>query len=811
MKRTIKYLFYFLILVILAGTGAVGWIYFQVRQSLPLLNGEIGIVGLTAPVTIERDGDGVPTVKGQNRLDVARAIGFIHTQERFFQMDLSRRAAAGELAELFGPPAIEADKTRRLHRFRSRAQRIAENLPDDQRDLLTAYAEGVNGGIGALKQKPFEYLVLRENPVPWKPEDSILVVFAMFFDLTSRQESLEAARGLLRETLPKDLAEFLNPPGTEWDAPLEGPVYGTPPVPGPEIFNFHEHRVDKDADEDVPREPKPEYVTSISEDSEACIAGSNNWAVSGGRSMHGYPILANDMHLGIRVPNTWFRARFQWPEGNETVHDITGVTLPGVPLIVVGSNGFIAWGLTNSCGDWMDLILVETHADNPGLYRTPDGYRSFEKTVEMIAVKGEDPQSYEITSTIWGPLTTPDPQGNPRAIRWTAHMEWGVDMQMHDLEKARNLDEAMRIANRSGIPPQNFVCVDINGNIGWTIIGKIPRRTGFSGKIPTSWADGSRHWDGFLEPEEYQRIVNPDAGAVWTANARIVSGEMATKIGDGGYDLGARQKQIRDALLKLEKAEEKDMLAIELDDRALFLERWRGLILDLLDDEAITAHPDRASFRNFIENGWTGSSSVDSVGYPLVRRYRNITFMNVYGWLTAKCLEVDQDFRFDILDKTEGPLWRLVTERPIHLLNPAYGSWKETLLQYVDQTIKSFKEEEGSEPGSVTWGQQNTTQIRHPLSQALPFLSQWLDMPSRQLPGDSFMPRVQGPTFGASERLAVSPGREAYGYFHMPCGQSGHPLSPYYRAGHNAWEEGRPTPFLPGKTVYELTLVPPDV
>jgi penicillin amidase len=802
MKKAVKYISIFLLFVVVAGTGVAGWFYFQVRQSLPVLTGEIGIPGLASPVTIERDSIGVPTINGESRTDVARALGFLHAQERFFQMDLSRRAGAGEMAEILGSSLIEFDKERRLHRFRYHARRIVKNLSDEKQKLLLAYTEGVNSGLESLGQKPFEYLVMGQDPVLWEPEDSFLVIFAMFFNLTARQEALEEARGLLREVLPEELAEFLNPPGTEWDAPVQGTIYETPTVPGPEIFDLRGQQTVK-----VPAMTEPvgsnAIVEDLSRDAELYISGSNNWAVSGTRTDNGYPIVANDMHLGLSVPNTWFRARFEWRDDDNMLRAITGVTLPGMPAVVVGSNGHIAWGFTNSAGDWLDLILVETHPEDRSLYRTPDGYVPFEKTIETINVKGEDPQPFEIVSTIWGPLTTPDHKGNPRALSWLAHLETGLNFNVIDLEEAMNLEDAIQIAQRSGIPPQNFVCVDTNGNIG-----RIPRRKGYSGRIPTSWADGSRYWDGFLDSEEYPKIINPGTGAIWTANARIVDGEMVSKIGNGGYDLGARQKQIRDALLNLNKSSETDMLDIQLDHRALLLEQWRQFVLDLLDDDVVAGHPERARFKDYVENSWSGKASIDSVGYVLVRRYRNITFENVYGWLTRGCLEVDKDFRFNILDQWEGPLWKLVTERPMHLLNPEFKSWEQALLSFVDWTVESLEEEKAVELGQITWGRMNQTKIRHPLSQAIPFLSRWLDMPSQPLPGDSLMPRVQGPSFGSSERLAVSPGHEENGYYHMPCGQSGHPFSPYYRAGHDAWEEGLPTPFLPGETVYILQLVP---
>jgi penicillin amidase len=192
-------------------------------------------------------------------------------------------------------------------------------------------------------------------------------------------------------------------------------------------------------------------------------------------------------------------------------------------------------------------------------------------------------------------------------------------MEHGNLARARTVDEALEAANRSGMPPHNVVIGDKTGRIGWTINGRIPIRVGFDGRIPTSWADGSRRWDGWLAPHETPRIVDPPSGRLWTANARVVNGEMLAKIGDGGYELGARARQIRDSLMKLEKATSHDLLAIQLDDRALFFERWRGVLLAALTPATIAADPSRRELRRLVETTWTGRASVDSAAYRAVR------------------------------------------------------------------------------------------------------------------------------------------------------------------------------------------------
>jgi penicillin amidase len=799
--RALRALVVLLVILGVIGLTAGLWLHGRLASSLPQLDGERGVAGLAAPVEIERDDLGVPTIHAANRLDGARALGFLHAQDRFFQMDLLRRQAAGELAEIIGRPALKTDRQHRVHRFRERAEQVLAGASPADRALLAAYTDGVNAGLSALDGKPFEYLMLRVDPAPWKPEDSILAVYAMFFELNDETGRRESALGVLRDTLPPPMLDFLAPAGTEWDAPVVGAPFPTPPVPRPEVFDLRKAPA-------LPKAARLRGEPGGGDDLEAAAAGSNNWAVAGAHTADGHALLANDMHLGIRLPNTWYRASLVWPDqrpGSGGSLRMTGVTLPGTPFVVVGSNGHVAWGFTNSYGDWTDLVELEVDPQNPDVYRTPQGPRHFTTFQERIRVKGGKDDTLEVRETIWGPVIGTDHNGRPRALAWIAHHPEAVNLGSAGLETARTLEEAMAAANRAGIPPQNFTVADATGRVGWTIIGQIPRRVGFDGRLPTSWADGTRRWDGWLTPEEHPRVVDPPAGRIWTANARVVDGEMLAKLGNGGYDLGARAQQIRDDLMRLEHATPRDLLGVQLDDRALFLARWRDLLLKTLSPAAVAAHPERAELRRLVETGWTGRASVDSAGYRAVRMFRGLMDEQVFLSLSGQG-NVPDEARFGPPSQFEGPLWRLVTERPLHLLDPRFKSWDEALLAAVDKVVKN-DEAVGPKLADRTWGERNTTHIQHPLSQAVPALGRWLDVPSRPLPGDANMPRVQGPNFGASERMVVSPGHEETGLFHMPGGQSGNPLSPYYQKGEKAWEEGEPTPFLPGRAVHRLRLV----
>jgi penicillin amidase len=302
------------------------------------------------------------------------------------------------------------------------------------------------------------------------------------------------------------------------------------------------------------------------------------------------------MHLGLGVPNTWYRASIVVAAGGDRTSTgaITGVTLPGTPGIIAGSNGDVAWAFTNSEVDAADLVLLEMVDAARGVYRVPEGLARLESHVERIVVRGGRDDTLVVQTCRWGPIVGRDFAGRPRALRWTAHDPAALDFRILGMERVRDVDEALALAPTCGIPPLNCVIADRGGRIGWTIMGRLPRRTGFDGRRPVSLADSNCRWDGLLSPIETPRLVDPPAGRIWTANNRIVGGAALAVLGDGGYGLGARAGQIRDALLRNEAAQPADMLRLQLDDRALFLGRWRALFLAALSPEAAAVDPRHA-------------------------------------------------------------------------------------------------------------------------------------------------------------------------------------------------------------------------
>ncbi len=784
MKRWIIRLFTALLAAVVV-VAALAWL--TVRASLPQLEGRIAAADLAAPVSIVRDAAGIPTITGSDRLDLAYALGFVHAQDRFFQMDLIRRDAAGELSEIVGAATIDADRRRRLHRFRSRAGVGLASMSVPEREVLKRYSEGVNAGLDSLDAKPFEYYLLGVEPQPWLPEDSLLVAYAMFLDLNYGRASRDRQRGLIARVLPAEVLAWLDPPGSPWDAPLQGDALAAGPVPDAAILSLRDTTLAE---------------RKFSEAGAPPVLGSNNWAVSGELTISGRALVSNDMHLGINVPNIYYRARLV-ATGTRAI-DVTGVSLPGQPLIIAGSNGHVAWGFTNSNGDWSDAILIR-----PGMaadtYRTPEGERAFESHHETIVVKGADSVDYVVRETIWGPIDdlAAYPDGEI-AVSWIAHHSHITNLGIMQLETATTVDAALDIGNGIVMPPQNFVVGDEDGNIGWTISGRIPVRGEYDPTLPADWSE-EHGWQGWLPKDQYPRIENPESGRIWSANSRVVDGDALRLIGDGGYAFGARAKQIRDALFARDSFEPQDMLAIQIDDRAVFLSQWQSLLLDVLGD---TEDPELQQYHHLVET-WIPRATAESVGYRLVRAFRNEVRRRTFDALLTPVREAYGDeVNVRLSRQFDAPLWTLVTQQPEHLLPATYANWNDFLVDAVRAVVHGYAEKYDGSLADRTWGEYNTASIRHPLSSALPKLSGWLDMPAEPINGDSDMPRAQGATWGASERFSVMPGDEEGGLMHMPGGQSGHPMSKFYRSGHAAWVTGEPTPFLPGTAQYELILQP---
>ena len=777
---------------ILAAAAAAAWL--TLRASLPTIDGYATLPGIAARVSIERDAEGVPTIKGQSRDDLARALGYVHGQDRYFQMDLMRRAAAGELSALLGSALLPTDRELRKHRFRAVARSTLARLDSIARAQLDAYVAGVNAGLSSLRSRPFEYWVLNSKPRPWSAEDSVLCVDAMFLQLQDPVGHVQLQRGLLRAMLPRALSRFLEAGAPEWDSAIDGSLGTEPRLPGADEYDLRGLR-------DLPVQPPPDALRQIE------LLGSNNWAVAGSRTANGAALLANDMHLDYRVPIIWYRARLVQSGAGEAPLDVTGVTLPGTPAIVAGSNGRIAWGFTNSYGEFETVIRLVGVAGDAAAYATAAGPRPFRVADETIEVRGAPTEHIKVAVTQWGPVVGTDWEGHPYALQWTAQDPAAVNFKMADLERAQSVEEAVRIASAFGIPGQNLLVADSGGHIGWTIAGRLPHRGEAEAGVPQLSTDDRVGFVGWLAPQDQPHLTDPADGLLWSANARVVGGPAAGLIGDDGMDRGARAGQILGDLKHAPAPfTPASSLAVQLDDRPLFLERWHSLLSELIERDRARGTHDHDAAHEVLAT-WSGHAAPGDAAYRLVQLFRAQVEARAFFMLIAPARRNARDFRFEIPASFEGPLWRLMRQRPMNLLASEYADWDTFLL---DALGASERLPRGcNDLASCSWGRVNAVRVAHPLSAALPIVSRFLDMPTVTVAGGrNDMPRIQGPDYGASERFSVAPGHEGEGYFHMPGGQSGHPLSPFYRAGFAAWAAGDATPFLPGPAAHALILEP---
>lgn len=765
-------------------------VYGLLAASLPNQDGEIRLPGLTAAATVRGDELAIPTIAAQERDDAFRILGFLHARDRLFQMELMRRKSAGRLAELFGESALALDRKQRIFRFQRTAAQIVTDMPETQRSALQAYAAGVNAYLAQTKILAPEFLAMRFRPEPWRPEDSLLVVLAMFQTLNGYEQD-ERMVSVMAKALPADLLTFLTPDTDPYATVLTG---GDQP-------RRYSQSVPRDALAALPQAGRQLAVNRV--DAENLVAGSNNWAVAGAKTADGRAIVANDMHLALGLPNIWYRAELQYR--NQRVY---GVTLPGVPGVIVGGNDRVAWGFTNVTADLFDLVTLETDAEHPDAYRTAQGWRPFASQRETIKVKGRPDVEIELRDTIWGPVSDQPLLGRPVAIKWTALERHGVDLGLLDLDGAANVDQALALINRAGGPPQNVVVADRGGRIGWTYMGRFPKRSGFDGLISRSWADGAVAWLDFIPPEQLPRLVDPAEGFIATANNRTLGRDYPYVIGHN-WALGYRAFRIAELLRGQDKIDESAMLAIQLDSRAGALDFYRQLALDEL-----RGLPDRDGDLQSAERAlqaWDGRMNADSVGAAVVNEFRKRLAEAVFAKIVAACRVYDPEFRY-AWRAMETPLRQLLTERPNGLLAEPYrDDWSAMIADTLRQTIRALREQyPRTEPDRLTWGDTHPISLQHPFTKAMPQLAALLNLPA--FAGDgcaSVCVRVMDGGHGASERLVLSPSHPEDALLQMPGGQSGHFLSAHYRDQQAFWQNGRPAALF-GAAKPHLLQVSPD-
>ncbi|HVZ93443.1 MAG TPA: penicillin acylase family protein [Phycisphaerales bacterium] len=791
-----------LLVLAIAGVYTARWV---LVLSLPRENGEVAVTGLTAPVEIASDALAIPTISADSLLDAYRAQGYVAGQNRFFQMDLMRRHAAGRVAELVGATAgLELDRKQRRLRLAKAAERVLTELSDDERRALGAYSDGVNAGLNDLRARPPEYLALRANPEPWTPRDSILVVFTMFEQLEfgSRAEKMI---GIMREKLPGALVDFLTPETTRWDALVGGDDADYKPMTVPGDRTVDLRQAPESAPEQVGLRDENELtnlLATMEADHGLAVRGSNGIAIAGRHTAHGSAMLAGDMHLGLSAPNLWHRVQLEWREGDHPCR-AAGVSLPGVPGLVTGSNGDIAWTFTNLTGDFRDFVLVEEDPSDSSRYLTPEGSEPFTNEVEDIVVRGGAAERLNLRSTRWGPVTDTDWKDRALVTKWSATEPGGINFRVLDLVTAKTIEEGLSIARGWRGPPQNVMLASRDGRIAWTISGWIPHRVGFDGTYPVSWAKGGVGWFGPIDESERPEVIDPPEGFVFTANQRTLPLERARLFGKN-WAMPPRARRIGELVSKLEGARENDLLRIQLDTRAEVFDFYRDLLLETVAAAERDAGLARA---RAIVSAWNGTADADQAGFRVVVLFRAALHRRLSEALVAPCKALDREFRYSWL-LSEEPMRRILEERPANMLPHGYADWPSFLRGVLAAAVREVSESRDAPPIDAPWGEANRVRMRHPFGLAVPIVARWLDMPAEPQPGHVLCVRVASATFGASQRMVVSPGHEDRAILHIPGGQSGHFLSEHYSDQQGAWLRGEATPLLAGPPVHTVTLEP---
>jgi penicillin amidase len=758
-------------------------------------------------VAVAYDGFGVPTVVAKSRGDAYFAQGFLHGQNRFAQMDVTRRVAAGEIAAMAGAGGLGQDRDMRRFRLRTVARAVTADLDPETRAVVERYADGVNAGVGDLAAPPPEYAILRITPVPWTAEDTILVMLA-FSVMLEDSAAFEVKNAAMFESLPPEVRDYLMNPLSRFDAPIPGFESRAPSIPRipardqislrdlPEPPPTIQYDYGAGDDDDGPGSGAPGGAPDGGRlESEQVNPGSNNWGVSGRMTRDGRAILASDPHLQLLLPGSWYRIRLQWPD-----HDLVGLSIPGIPGITMGSNGHVAWGFTNLTGDFQDIITIEVDPDDPGRYRTPDGWEPFGEIIETIEVSGGESIELPLKTTRWGVVNAEyrDKSGvmHPGVIEWAALNPELINIDVLGIEDATSIDDALdTFANWKG-PAQNAVVVDSQGRVGYTVSGFLPNRGRIDGRAPYSLADGTERWVD-REQGSRPRLTGEDVDFVFSANNRTVDVGSARKLGYAWAN-PARARRIRDVLSSMTEADEAAMLALQMDSTTLGLDPWRRLVLDVIAE----GEPDEqlAAARTAILE-WNGRADVDQVGVTLLDDVR----MSALEELSSAVATWAEEQGLGVFDEAylhEEPYLRVIEDQADNWLPPGDAdSWQLWLRGHVRDAVAR---------GSIRpWGDSNRITLASPFAGIAPApMRSMLEIECGPQSGYWNAPKVLMPGFGASARLVVSPSHEEDGYLLTPGGQSGNPLSPHYRSLNDSWLAGDPLPLLPGEMVASFSLVP---
>jgi penicillin amidase len=804
--RALTYLVGFLlVLVLLLG----GWGYWRVRQCLPQLDGEVQVKGLAAPVAVLRDAHGVPHLRAHSLEDVIFAQGYVTAQDRLFQMDLSRRLAQGELAEIFGERALKLDVESRTLGIPAVLERAAAAADEGSHTLVDAYARGVNAYISThAAALPVEFAVLHYQPHSWRMVDSVAVGLNMFKALSTTWPQ-DLVRERIRARVSPELYADLFPDHSLLDRPVAeslGPAAGEPTTPPgsadlpPASAAFSPFsRLSSDSqwqDSGLFRNPPtpqslsssvPLFLDSTGETS-ATALGSNNWVVSGKHTQSGKPLLANDPHLGHRVPSVWYMIHLKAPGLN-----VSGVSLPGFPLVVIGHNERIAWGMTNTGPDVQDLYVETFNPQDPKHYRHNNQWVQAEEREETIKVRGKRDYRFTVRVTHHGPIISPliPEQGGGRAIalRWTALDSGALRFALLDLDRAQNWVQFTSALRDWAGPEQNFVFADVKGNIGYYAPARIPIRKRGDGSVPVPGETGDYDWSGYIPFDKLPHTYNPASGIIATANGRVVPDAYPFFI-THQWDAPYRTARIFQLLEQPGKRfAASDMRAIQTDIYALD-DEWLAAQLVAAGDRHAPQTAD-AQYALGLLRGWDGEARVDSSATLVCEVARQTLLERIlrpklghdlsgYNW------PMRQVFVANVVD---GRLARW--------LPPGDADFDVTLIRSLEEAVRQL-------PGLAhthdragwRWGDTVALTFHHPLGGASPMLARLFDVGPFPQAGTARTVKATTRDHGPSMRIVDDLSDFDNSVQEITLGESGQVLSAYYRDQFQTWYEGGNLPML---------------
>jgi penicillin G amidase len=807
------------VLLIVGGALVLGW--WVVRRPLPQLDGSIAIGGLKDGVIVDRDAWGRPWIRAKSLQDLVTAQGFVMAEDRLWQMDLLRRAAGGDLSEIFGELGLTYDRENRTLGMRHVAERAVEDSSPEIRGLLEAYARGVNENIAQRGGKlPIEFVALGYKPRAWTPADTYLISLYMYKTLTSTwKEKLnrqwitekvgeERARDMFVSDSPLD--HFI------WNAGASLPA-SVSHVGLLSSTRMPDQRRDTDADEPpfvtLAWDAARNFLTQFEEESSEII-GSNNFVVSGAHTASGKPLLANDTHLQLSMPALWYIVHLTAPGLN-----VEGFALPGAPLVIIGHNERIAWGFTNSNADVEDLYVEKFSAANPLEYSTNGKMLTAEVRREVIRVRGKPDVTLDVVVTRHGPVVHRDPAeqgGRAYALRWTALEPGGLDFGFPLLGEAQDWNSFIETTRHIAGPGQNTIYADVDGNIGFTIPARIPVRASGNGALPVPGDADLYEWQGYIPFKELPRVENPPDGIIATANARTVGPEYKYYISDrqaGPY----RTARLYELLSGRTGLRAEDCNAIQNDIVSLPNRFLAGALLQT----AKTKQPADVRAQRLVAKlaGWDARATADSVETSFLEYTRRALFMGLLqpylgDEVTKYELWEPQSVYNDVWWRDKVFLENILHTRAAAWLPSGVANYDDLLMASADDAVAALQKQTGQATESGwNWGRLHALDMAHPLGRA-GLLHGLLSIGPYEQGGTIDTVRAMGVGHGPAMRFVADLSNFDQSLMVIPTGESGQYASPYYRDQFAEWFAGRgiPVPYTiaaeDGARAHRLTILP---